>query len=133
MFVKVNLTFKLIAVAFIFTIIYVYVSRDIYGETFVNEIRIADRDNILTELADQELIELGKEICIKSNTWKNLNSSNTDIAKVILKTIPTEKDAASIVQSSSILTFLRYQSIYELCPENIHILSKLIKKEQDIG
>ena len=133
MFVKVNLAFKLIAVAFIFTIIYIYVSRDLYAETFVNEIRIADRDNILTELADQELIELGKEICIKSNTWKNLKSSNTDIAKVILKTIHTEKDTSSIVQSSSILTFLRYQSIYELCPENIHILSKLTKKEQDIG
>ncbi len=133
MFVKVNIIFKLIAVAFIFTIIYVYVSRDIYGETFVNEIRLADRDNILTELTDKELVELGKEICIKSNTWENLKSSNTDITKEILKTISTEIDTLSIVESSSILTFLRYQSIYELCPENIHILSKLIKKEQDLG
>jgi len=129
----VNIIFKLIAVAFIFTIIYVYVSRDIYGETFVNEIRLADRDNILTELTDKELVELGKEICIKSNTWENLKSSNTDITKEILKTISTEIDTLSIVESSSILTFLRYQSIYELCPENIHILSKLIKKEQDLG
>ena len=128
-----NIIFKLIAVAFIFTIIYVYVSRDIYGETFVNEIRLADRDNILTELTDKELVELGKEICIKSNTWENLKSSNTDITKEILKTISTEIDTLSIVESSSILTFLRYQSIYELCPENIHILSKLIKKEQDLG
>ena len=133
MFVKVNIIFKLIAVAFIFTIIYVYVSRDIYGETFVNEIRLADRDNILTELTDKELVELGKEICIKSNTWENFKSSNTDITKEILKTISTEIDTLSIVESSSILTFLRYQSIYELCPENIHILTKLIKKEQDLG
>ena len=133
MFVRVNLTIKLITAAFIVTIIYMYVSRDIYGETFVNEIRLADRDNTLIEFTNLELIQLGKEICLSSSTWEDIKASNKDISQQIIEALPTDKNTVSIVQTNSILTFLRYQSIYELCPENIYILGKLIKQEQDSG
>ncbi len=131
MIVRINLTYKIIVTAFIITIVYLYVSRNIYGETFVSEIRLADRNNTLIELSNQELIQLGKEICLSSTTWENLQASNKDISKKIMEKLYTEKDAIRIVESNSILTFLRYQSIYELCPENIYILSKLIKQQQD--
>jgi len=131
MFYKFNLNLKLIVVAFVIAILYIYIDREIYGETFVNEIRLADRDNALSVLPDAELIQLGREVCFKSSNWDSFENSNKDTAREIAKALVSMGDNTLIVETSSIITFLRYQSIYELCPENISILSKLIEQDQN--
>ena len=131
MFYKFNLNLKLIVVAFVIAILYIYIDREIYGETFVNEIRLADRDNALSVLPDAELIQLGREVCFKSSNWDSFEDSNKDIAREIAKALVSMGDNTLIVETSSIITFLRYQSIYELCPENIPILSRLIEQDQN--
>tara|TARA_B110000014_G_C20004900_1_gene520830 strand:+ start:225 stop:626 length:402 start_codon:yes stop_codon:yes gene_type:complete len=131
MFYKFNLNLKLIVVAFVIAILYIYIDREIYGETFVNEIRLADRDNALSVLPDDELIQLGREVCFKSSNWDSFEDSNKDIAREIAKALVSMGDNTLLVETSSIITFLRYQSIYELCPENISILSRLIEQDQN--
>ena len=131
MFYKFNLNLKLIVVAFVIAILYIYIDREIYGETFVNEIRLADRDNALSVLPDAELIQLGREVCFKSSNWDSFENSNKDTAREIAKALVSMGDNTLVVETSSIITFLRYQSIYELCPENISILSKLIEQDQN--
>jgi len=131
MFYKFNLNLKLIIVAFVIAILYIYIDREIYGETFVNEIRLADRDNSLSVLPDTQLIQLGREVCFKADNWDSFEDSNKDIAQEIAKALVNMGDNSLLVETSSIITFLRYQSIYELCPENIYILSRLIEQDQN--
>ena len=131
MFYKFNLNLKLTVVAFVIAILYIYIDREIYGETFVKEIRLADRENSLGVLPDAQLIQLGREVCSKAGNWDDFEDSNKDIAQEIAKALVTMGDNTLIVESSSIVTFLRYQSIYELCPENISILSRLIEHKEN--
>ena len=82
-------------------------------------------------LPDAQLIQLGREVCSKAGNWDGFEDSNKDIAQEIAKALVTMGDNTLIVESSSIVTFLRYQSIYELCPENISILSRLIEHKEN--
>ena len=46
-----------------------------FGESFVEQIRIADSENTLENYSDDTLIQVGKEICTSSNQWVDEQTS----------------------------------------------------------
>lgn len=104
---------------------YLYLERDVYGEQFINEVRNSDRDNVLKHLDNKDLIDIGQAICIEIDIWEDMNKSNKDIARYINSLI-SKSHNINVQSSDSIITFIRYQSISQLCPEKFQKLSKLI-------
>ncbi len=95
-----------------------------YGTEFINQVRSSDSDNTLISFDDSELIEIGKELCVESKNWKDENASLININSILSTKIST------IDIGNRILPILRFQSIYELCPENISNLENLFKSSE---
>jgi len=90
-----------------------------FGESFVEQIRIADSENTLENYSDDTLIQVGKEICISSNQWVDEQTS----LNVIFNLLNDNEIKVDI--NNRIIPILRFQSTYELCPENISVLEDL--------
>ena len=90
-----------------------------FGESFVEQIRIADSENTLENYSDDTLIQVGKEICISSNQWVDEQTS----LNVIFNLLNDSEIKVDI--NNRIIPILRFQSTYELCPENISVLEDL--------
>ena len=94
-------------------------NSETFGDEFINQVRIADSEDTLSELNDSDLVNLGKEICLNSKKWTNENASIEIITSQINNYgLPINKD-------DRIVPILRFQSTYELCPENISQLENL--------
>ena len=94
-------------------------NSETFGDEFINQVRIADSEDTLNELDDSDLINLGKEICLNAEKWTNENSSIEIITSQI------NNYGLSIDKDDRIVPILRFQSTYELCPENISQLENL--------
>ena len=127
MYSKTNIILAFFAVFLFISIFYLYLERDVFAERFVDEVRHSDRNNIFESVDNNILIDIGKDICMKIDDWQDMEISNEDIAKEINKL--TTGSGFEVVQSNdNLITFIRYQSIAELCPNKIDKLSKLIEK-----
>ena len=94
-------------------------NSETFGDEFINQVRIADSEDTLIELDDSDLVNLGKEICLNAEKWTNENSSIEIITSQI------NNYGLSINKDDRIVPILRFQSTYELCPENISQLENL--------
>ena len=112
-------------IIFIITVIIFITSSslnsDNFGDSFVVQIRISDSEKTLEDISDEILIQVGKDICNSSSEWKDEQESLNVIFN-LLKKYEIEVDI-----SDRIIPILRFQSTYELCPENITVLDNLFK------
>ena len=113
------------SIIFIVTvIIFITISSlnsDNFGDSFIEQIRISDSENSLENKSDAILIQLGRDICNSSSEWTNEQNS-LNIIFNLLKIYEIEVDI-----NDRIIPILRFQSTYELCPENISVLEDLFK------
>ena len=113
------------SIIFIVTvIIFITISSlnsDNFGDSFIEQIRISNSENSLEKKSDATLIQLGRDICNSSNEWANEQNSLNVIFN-LLKIYEIEVDI-----NDRIIPILRFQSTYELCPENISVLEDLFK------
>jgi len=113
------------SIIFIVTvIIFITISSlnsDNFGDSFIEQIRISDSENSLEKKSDAILIQLGRDICNSSSEWTNEQNSLNVIFN-LLKIYEIEVDI-----NDRIIPILRFQSTYELCPENISVLEDLFK------
>ena len=113
------LSFSIFALLVVSVIVVFNLNTDPFGQTFVDQIRIADSDNTLTQLSNEEIISLGKSICKSSDEWRDEASSLEVIEKVV-------SDSEVIISyNDRIIPILRFQSTYELCPEYVERLEDL--------
>jgi len=89
----------------------------------LNQIYIADSDENFKNLKDKEIIEIGKNICNSAEEWQNADDSLLNISKILL-TFGIELES-----TNRIIPILRFQSIYELCPEKVSVLENLFQNE----
>ncbi|MGI9599687.1 MAG: hypothetical protein ACR2L7_00905 [Candidatus Actinomarina sp.] len=113
------LSFTIFALFIVSVIVIFNINNDPFGQNFVDQIKIADSDNTLTQLSNEELISLGKSICNSSDEWDDEASSLEVIERVVL-------DSGVIIsENDRIIPILRFQSTYELCPEYVDRLEDL--------
>tara|TARA_B100001996_G_scaffold285978_1_gene226235 strand:- start:151 stop:528 length:378 start_codon:yes stop_codon:yes gene_type:complete len=100
------------------------VNSDSFGDSFIEQIRISDSENTLNLINDDKLIQIGKDVCTSSNLWTDEQSSIEVIYNLL-------KEYNFIIESDNrIIPILRFQSTYELCPENISVLEGLFSNEK---
>ena len=128
MFNRLNVILILIASGFILTISFLYINRETYGSIFIEEIRIADQDAILEPLTDAQLTQLGREICSDVNKSSTLTESNIAVGKRTISILSDSYTDELIKSLNRIIIILRYQAIYELCPDKVPVLSNFIEK-----
>ena len=117
---KTLITFIVIFIISVISFIgYSSLNSETFGDEFINQVRIADSEDTLNELNDSDLVNLGKEICLNAKKWTNENTSIETITSQI------NNFGLTINQDDRIVPILRFQSTYELCPQNISILESL--------
>ena len=97
-------------------IIYSITSAESFGDNYIEELRIADADKTLSTFSDEIAIEIGKSICNEANTWIDEKTSLLSIQNILLQ------KGIDVKMENRIFPILRFQSIYELCPEIINVL-----------
>ena len=102
-------------------IVYQNFSSNTYGSEFVNQIRIADAEKTLNDVPDNALVNIGKNICLSSPNWIDVRTSEELIRLELLN------NQINVDEDNRIIPILRFQSIYELCPENIPYLEEIFK------
>lgn len=111
-------------IVLIISLIIVFInSDDTFGQTFIEQIRVADSDDTLDTLSDEKLVSLGKVVCQSSAEWKDENNS-----LIVINNIVSDFDINTSVDDR-ILPILRFQSSYELCPEYVERLESLFIEE----
>tara|TARA_A200000159_G_scaffold159553_1_gene178343 strand:- start:624 stop:995 length:372 start_codon:yes stop_codon:yes gene_type:complete len=111
-------------IVLIISLIIVFInSDDTFGQTFIEQIRVADSDDTLDTLSDEKLVSLGKAVCQSSAEWKDENNS-----LIVINNIVSDFDINTSVDNR-ILPILRFQSSYELCPEYVERLESLFIEE----
>lgn len=111
-------------IVLIISLIIVFInSDDTFGQTFIEQIRVADSDDTLDTLSDEKLVSLGKAVCQSSAEWKDENNS-----LIVINNIVSDFDINTSV-NDRILPILRFQSSYELCPEYVERLESLFIEE----
>ena len=116
--------FILFLISLIFFITFTSFNSDSFGDSFIEQIRIADSENTLSSTDDDKLVQIGKDICTSSNLWTNEQKS-IDVIYNLLKEYNFKIEA-----DNRIVPILRFQSTYELCPENISVLEGLFSDEK---
>ena len=106
-------------ISIIFYITFSSLSTGNFGDSFIEQIRIADSENTLENYSDDTLIQVGKDICNSSNQWINEQAS----LEVIFGLLNDNEIKVDI--NNRIIPILRFQSTYELCPDNISVLEEL--------
>ena len=111
-------------IVLIISLIIVFInSDDTFGQTFIEQIRVADSDDTLDTLSDEKLVSLGKAVCQSSAEWKDENNS-----LIVINNIVSDYDINTSV-NDRIIPILRFQSSYELCPEYVERLESLFIEE----
>tara|TARA_B100001769_G_scaffold90424_1_gene69306 strand:- start:997 stop:1374 length:378 start_codon:yes stop_codon:yes gene_type:complete len=116
--------FIIFLISLIFFITFTSFNSDSFGDSFIEQIRIADSENTLSSTDDDKLVQIGKDICTSSNLWTNEQKS-IDVIYNLLKEYNFKIEA-----DNRIIPILRFQSTYELCPENISVLEGLFSDEK---
>ena len=110
------IVFIILSISFI---IYQNFSSDSFGSEFVEQIRIADAEDTLDNIPENTLINIGKNICISSVDWTDVETSENLIRNELIN------NEIAVDEKNRIIPILRFQSIYELCPENIPYLEQI--------
>lgn len=111
-------------IVLIISLIIVFInSDDTFGQTFIEQIRVADSDETLDTLSDEQLVSLGKAVCQSSVEWKDENNS-----LIVINNIVSDYDINTSFDDR-IIPILRFQSSYELCPEYVERLESLFFEE----
>ena len=116
--------FIIFLISLILFITFTSLNSDSFGDSFIEQIRIADSENTLSSTDDDKLVQIGKDICTSSNLWTNEQKS-IDVIYNLLKEYNFKIEA-----DNRIIPILRFQSTYELCPENISVLEGLFSDEK---
>ena len=116
--------FILFLISLIFFITFTSFNSDSFGDSFIEQIRIADSENTLSSTDDDKLVQIGKDICTSSNLWTNEQKSIEVIYNLL------KEYNFKIETDNRIIPILRFQSTYELCPENISVLEGLFSDEK---
>ena len=106
-------------ISIIFYITFSSLSTGNFGDSFIEQIRIADSENTLENYSDDTLIQVGKDICNSSNQWINEQASLEVIFGLLID------NEIKVDINNRIIPILRFQSTYELCPDNISVLEEL--------
>ena len=118
-----NKTIISVTISFIisifFYITFTSLSSDNFGDSFIAQIRIADSEGTLENYSDDKLIQVGKDICNSSNKWTDEQASLNVIFNLL------NENEIKVDVNNRIIPILRFQSTYELCPENISVLENL--------
>ena len=111
-------------IVLIISLIIVFINNDdTFGQTFIEQIRVADSDDTLDTLSDEQLVSLGKAVCQSSAEWKDENNS-----LIVINNIVSDYDINTSFDDR-IIPILRFQSSYELCPEYVERLESLFIEE----
>ena len=121
---SVILVILIFLISLIIFITFYSVNPDSFGDSFIEQIRIADSENTLSSTDDDKLVQIGKDICTSSNLLTNEQKS----IKVIYNLL--KEYNFKIEADNRIIPILRFQSTYELCPENISVLEGLFSDEK---
>ena len=106
-------------ISIILYIMFSSLSTDKFGDSFVEQIRISDSEDTLENYSIDTLIQVGKDICNSSNQWIDEQASLNVILSVL------NENEVKVNINNRIIPILRFQSTYELCPENISVLEGL--------
>ena len=92
-------------IVLIISLIIVFInSDDTFGQTFIEQIRVADSDDTLDTLSDEQLVSLGKAVCQSSAEWKDENNS-----LIVINNIVSDYDI-----NTSFIVNLNYFSLFGL-------------------
>ena len=105
-------------------IIYSITTYERFGDSYINQLRIADADKTLNTFSDEIVIEIGKSVCNEANNWKDEETSLFSIQNILIQ------NGIEVKKENRIIPIIRFHSIYELCPENINILEELFGKNE---
>ena len=106
-------------ISVIFFITFSSLNSNNFGDSFIEQIRIADSEETLKNYSDETLIQVGKDICNSSNQWTDEQASLNVIFNLL------NENEIKVDVNNRIIPILRFQSTYELCPENISVLENL--------
>ena len=110
-------------------VVYQIRNVDKYGNELIQQIRLADSDNVLVEYLEEDLIVLGKDICNSSLEWTSSDESNILIHKLIMLN-PNTLSQVDIDKDNRLIPILRFHSIYELCPEHVSSLETIFTTDE---
>ncbi len=105
-------------------IIYSITTYERFGDSYINQLRIADADKTLNTFSDEIVIEIGKSVCNEANNWKDDETSLFSIQNILIQ------NGIEVKKENRIIPIIRFHSIYELCPENINVLEELFGKNE---
>ncbi|MBO71897.1 MAG: hypothetical protein CL508_06260 [Actinobacteria bacterium] len=105
-------------------IIYSITTYERFGDSYINQLRIADADKTLNTFSDEIVIEIGKSVCNEANNWKDEETSLFSIQNILIQ------NGIEVKKENRIIPIIRFHSIYELCPENINVLEELFGKNE---
>lgn len=100
-------------------IIYSIINAESFGDIYIEQLRIADADKTLSDFSDEIAIEIGKSACIETNNWIDEETSLLSIQNILFQ------NGIDVKKENRIIPIIRFQSIYELCPENINVLEEI--------
>ena len=100
-------------------IIYSVTNIEGFGDDYMYQLRIADADKTLKNLSNEILIEIGKSVCSEANNWIDEKTSLLSIQNILFQ------NGIDVKKENRIIPIIRFQSIYELCPENINVLEEI--------
>ena len=105
-------------------IIYSITTYERFGDSYINQLRIADADKTLSTFSDEIAIEIGKSVCNEANNWKDEETSLFSIQNILIQ------NGIEVKKENRIIPIIRFHSIYELCPEKINVLEELFGKNE---
>ena len=100
-------------------IIYSITNAESFGDIYIEQLRIADANKTLGDLSNKIAIEIAKSVCIEANNWVDEEGSLLSIQNILLQ------NGIDVKKENRIIPIIRFQSIYELCPENINVLEEI--------
>ena len=110
----------LIFIVFVTGIIIYSVTNTVgFGDNYIQQLRIADADKTLENLSNEIVIEIGKSVCSETNNWIDDKTSLLSIQNILFQ------NGIDVKKENRIIPIIRFQSIYELCPENIKVLEEI--------
>ena len=106
----------LVFIVFVIAIIVYSISTsEDFGDNYIKQLRISDAENTLSDLSDEILIKIGKSVCNETKNWLSQKTSLFSIQNIFNECLNFE----------IYFNFIRFHSIYELCPENINALEEI--------
>ncbi len=105
-------------------IIYSITTTERFGDSYIEQLRIADADETLDTFSDEIVIEIGKSVCNEAINWIDEETSLILIQNILLE------NGIEVKKENRIIPIIRFHSIYELCPEKINVLEELFGKNE---